>query len=102
MARPSRVRAIAILGLLGSFAGLTTESTRYHVRNIPTSDGQLWQYESRDVRSRGTYSILIRIFIGKIDPRKVEKMESILKGNLQIYPSTLPKLQIYPSPYKFT
>ena len=55
-----------------------TESTRYHVRNIPTSDGQVWEYETRDVRSRATYNLLVRILISKIDPGKVGRMESIL------------------------
>lgn len=61
-------------------------STRYHVRNNPDGrGGQVWEYERRSTRSRSTYNTLVRIFVGKIEPRKIVDLENILK-DVEIIP----------------
>jgi len=58
----------------------TTETTRYHVRNLPADNGQVvWEYEQRATRGFATHQTLVRICITKIAPNAVSTMEGILK-----------------------
>jgi hypothetical protein len=55
------------------------ETTRYHVRNLPSADGDYWEYDHRETRSMATSHTLVRILISKIESRKVERMERVLR-----------------------